>query len=112
MTVRSSLADDAPSLEVSRNVYVPAVEKLAVVCRALALAKFTVPGPLNLVQPNVSSPGGMGNPSSFTVPFSVALAGSVMVWSEPAFDDGPWFVGKAEPDNSRSKMTSLLLVLA
>src|SRR5439155_920771 len=36
------------------------------------------------------------------------VAGKVMVWSEPAFADGPWFGGKAEPDSSRSNMMSLL----
>src|SRR6266568_5363190 len=112
VTVMSSLADKGPSPAVNRRTYAPLVEKLAVVLNALAFANVTVPEPLNLLHPNKSSPGGIGRPSSLTVPFSVALAGSVMVWSEPAFADGPWFGGKAEPDNSRSNMMSLLVVLA
>jgi len=34
-------------------------------------------------------PPGLGKPSSLTVPLSVALAGSVVVWSGPAFASGP-----------------------
>ena len=82
------------------------------VCSAFGLAKVTVPGPLRLVHQNVSNPGGMGNPSSLTLPLRVAFSGSVMVWSAPALAAGGWFGGKAEPDSSRSKLMSLLVTLA
>ena len=112
MTLRSSVAESAPSLAESRNIYVPGVEKLAVVFRELASPNATVPGPLNLVQANDSIPGGIGRPSSRTAPSSDTPAGRVTVWSAPALTTGPWFGGKAEPESSRSKMMSLLLALA
>src|SRR2546429_9834926 len=87
-TVMSAVTDYAPSLAVRRSPWALAIEKAAVVFNALALANVTVPGPLNFVHPNVRSPGGMGRPSSLAVPFSVALAGSVMDWSGPALADG------------------------
>ncbi len=66
---------------------------VAVVAFALAFAKVTVPGPLTADQVVVTVAGGFGNPSSVTVPLSVALAGKVMVWSNPAFTTGGWFTG-------------------
>src|SRR5437867_9072447 len=50
MITTSSLPDNWLSLAVSRNVYVPPTEKLAVVPAALVLPKVTVPGPLTLLQ--------------------------------------------------------------
>ena len=79
VTVTSSLLDTALSSPVSRSTYVPAAEKLAVVLTALAFAKLTVPGPLTFDQTVVTAPGGLGNPSSVTLPASVALDGSVIV---------------------------------
>ena len=55
----------------------PAAEKLAVVERAAALLKVTVPGPLVFVQRVVT--GSPLRPSSVYEPFSVAAAGSVIV---------------------------------
>ena len=46
----------------------PLVEKLAVVLRALALPKVTVPGPLIFDQLAVQAEGGLGRPSSLIVP--------------------------------------------
>ena len=74
--------------------------------------KVTVPGPLTLIHPTVSNPGGMGKPSSLTMPLRIALARRLVVWSGPALADGERFGGKAEPDSSRSKLTSLLARLA
>src|SRR5205823_700838 len=89
MTCTSSNADSAASLAVGRRLYVPAVGTSAVVVAALAGAKVTVPGPLVRVQVMVSA-GGAGKPSSVTVPFSVAVDGSVTVRSGPAFTTGGW----------------------
>ena len=80
----SSLELSAPSLAVSRSRYRPACEKLALVTSELALVKFTVPGPLTLLQVVVTVAGGLGRPSSVTVPLNAAVAGSVIVWSAPA----------------------------
>ncbi len=79
MTLMSSLVDSTLSLAVSRRTYVPAVEKVAVVEAALALAKVTVPGPLTTVHAMVRVPGGLGKPSSVTVPTKLAAAGKAMV---------------------------------
>ncbi len=76
------------SFAVSRSTYVPAAEKLAVVSTAAALPNVTVPGPLTCVQAVVTVAGGVGNPSSVTVPSSVATAGRVIVWSGPALTTG------------------------
>ncbi len=75
--VTSLLLDRIPSDAVNRNAYVPEVEKLAVVLRALMLTKVTVPGPLNFdhVVVNVCE----GRPSSVAVPFRLADEGSVIV---------------------------------
>ena len=63
------------------------MEKLAVVLRAFRLPNVTVvPGPLTFDQVVVSVP--VGKPSSVAVPFSVAEAGNVMVWFDPALTVG------------------------
>ena len=49
---------------------------------------MTVPGPLTLDQVVVTVAGGFGFPSSVTVPFRLAVAGKVMVWSGPALTTG------------------------
>ena len=85
----SAYDDSAPSLAVRRRMYTPAVEKLAVVTAALGLAKVTVPGPEVLVHAIVNT-GGVGRPSSVTVPFSAALAGRVTVKFGPALTTGAW----------------------
>ena len=66
----------------------PAAEKVAVVSTAFGLPKVTVPGPLTLLQVGVVAPGGLGRPSSVTVPSRLAEAGSVTVWSAPADTEG------------------------
>ena len=66
----------------------PAAEKLALVSIAFGLAKVTVPGPETFVQVVVTAPGGLGRPSSVTVPSSAAFAGRLIVWSGPAFTFG------------------------
>ncbi len=55
--------------------------------RALALLKLTVPGPLTWLHVVVST-GGMGSPSSMAAPVKVAMPGSVITWSRPAFTTG------------------------
>ena len=55
------------------------MEKLTQVLAAFALPKVTVPGPLTFDQVTVVEAGGLGNPSSLTVPDSVAWLGRVMV---------------------------------
>src|SRR5262245_50679497 len=111
-----SVAESAPSLAVSRRRYVPAIENEAVVVSALAVPKLTVPGPLPLLQATVNIPGGLGSPSSLTVPESAADAGSVMVWLGPASTIGAW-LGRGStvictestpvsaPSNAESRMT-------
>ena len=54
------------------------MEKLATVLQEVALLKVTVPVPLNLDHVWVSVLPA-GKPSSVTVPFKVAVAGSVML---------------------------------
>ena len=77
--VTSEVLERALSLAVSRNTYVPAAEKLAVVFLALALPNATVPGPLTFDQVVVRVPGGFGKPSSVAVPLSVTEDDRVMV---------------------------------
>lgn len=91
VTCTSSLATSEPSLAVSRSTYVPAAPKLAVVDTLVGLANVTVPGPEALVHMKPTATGGFGSPSSFAVPFSVAVAGSVMLWSVPALTVGAPF---------------------
>src|SRR4029079_7772899 len=79
----SSNEVSAPSPAVSRSTYTPDTLKLAVVFNALTLPNVTVPGPLNLLHVLVST-GGAGKPSSLADPLRLAVAGSVMVWSDPA----------------------------
>jgi hypothetical protein len=54
VTVTSSFVLKAESLAPRRKTYVPATLKVAVVEAALELAKVTVPGPLILLQVEVS----------------------------------------------------------
>ena len=70
----SEAEDNVPSLAVSRKVYLPAVENVAVVLSALALAKVTAPGPpiaLHVVCRVL--------PLVLAVPERLAAAGNVMV---------------------------------
>ena len=60
-------------------MWLPAIEKVAVVVRALALPKVTVPGPLTIDQVVVTVPGGVGRPSSEADPARAAVAGKVIV---------------------------------
>jgi hypothetical protein len=78
VTVTSSFALRAESLALSRKTYVPAAPNDAVVEVALALANVTVPGPLILLQVEVSVEP-CGKPSSVAVPLSVADEGRVTV---------------------------------
>ena len=70
ITTTSSNADSALSLAVSRSVYVPGAENVAVVAFALGLANVTVPDPINSDQVVGTVAGGLGSPSSVTVPAS------------------------------------------
>jgi hypothetical protein len=88
VTLTSSLALSVPSDAVSRSTYDPATVNVAVVVSAAGVPNVTVPGPLTLVQAFVTDAGGLGNPSSVTVPTKLAVAGSVIVWSTPAFTVG------------------------
>src|SRR5262245_34750004 len=78
----------APSLAVSLSTYVPAVEKMARVSTSATFSNVTVPGPLTLLHVVLTSAGGIGSPSSFTVASSIASAGNVIVWSTPASTSG------------------------
>ena len=71
----------------------PAWEKVAVVSTWEALPKVTVPGPESLVQVVVTDPGGLGSPSSLTVPLRLAASGIVTVRLGPASTDGAVFAG-------------------
>src|SRR5688572_12412871 len=83
VTVVVSLMVNVPSVAVSANTYVPAVEKVAVVAAAPALPNVTVPGPLDLLHAR------MGVLSmSATEPTSDAAAGSATGTSGPAFTNG------------------------
>ncbi len=48
------------------------------VTAAFGLPNVTVPGPLTIVQAVVNAAGGLGRPSSLTVPLKLAEAGSVI----------------------------------
>ena len=76
--VVSANALSAVSLAVKRNTYVPATLNVAVVAGLAAFANVTVPGPLVRVHRLVTA-APVGNPSSVTVPASVAPAGNVIV---------------------------------
>src|SRR2546426_1032902 len=90
----TSLVDArALSLAVSRRVYTPAAEKVAVVLSALEALNVTVPGPLTLLHMMVSAPGGLGSPSSVAVPVRLAAFGSVIVWLAPALTTGALLPG-------------------
>ena len=56
----------------------------------MTLANVTVPGPLTFDHVVVTVLPA-GKPSSFAVPFKLAEAGSVMVWSGPALTVGASF---------------------
>ena len=58
---------NSPSNAVSRRTYAPGMLKVAVVSMPVEL-KVTTPGPLTCIQPVVRPPGGLGKPSSITVP--------------------------------------------
>src|ERR1044071_7500643 len=75
--VISEVDDNALSLAVSRNPYVPEVENVAVVLSALTFPNVTVPGPLTFDHIVCRVP--FGKPSSVAVPDRLAAAGSVMV---------------------------------
>jgi hypothetical protein len=90
----SALALSALSLPVSRNVYDPAAENVAVVAALDAEPNVTVPGPLTFVQLTVKVLP-LGNPSSLAVPARMAVADRLIVWFGPAFTTGAWFVGEA-----------------
>src|SRR4051812_23588666 len=81
------------SLPVSRSVYVPGTLKLACVSAAFALTKLTAPGPLSSVQVAVVAAGGVGCPSSLTLPWRAALAGGGMGRAGPAVAGGGGFGG-------------------
>lgn len=51
-------------------------------------AKVTVPGPDNFDQVKLTTPGGLGRPSSLTVPLRLATSGKVTVRLVPAFTCG------------------------
>ena len=60
----------------------------------MTLANVTVPGPLTFDHVVVTVLPA-GKPSSFAVPFKLAEAGSVIVWSGPALTAGARFVDDA-----------------
>ena len=60
------------------------MEKVALVSTAEAFPKVTVPGPESLLQVVVTVPGGLGSPSSVTVPLREAEDGSVTGGTVPA----------------------------
>ena len=62
-----------------------------------AFANVTVPGPSYFDQVVVTAPGGVGNPSSVTVPSSDAVSGSVTVRAGPASTTGAVFPALAAP---------------
>src|SRR6185503_18389121 len=80
------------SLADNRSTYVPGVEKIALVTGLLMSLNVTRPGPLNWLQ-NAVTVEPAGKPSSATVPFKLAVFGSVIVWFGPAFTIGAWFAG-------------------
>jgi hypothetical protein len=103
----SSDDDNAPSLAVSRNVYVPEVDMTADAFNELTLTKTTVPGPLTFVQlTEIVLPD--GRPSSVAVPDNVGPAGRVTVWSGPAFTTGALFV----PDEALTTIIMSSVVVA
>jgi hypothetical protein len=91
VTFISSEVLRTPSFAVSLRTYEPEALKLAVVLSAFVFPKLTVPGPLTTLQVVVNEAGGLGKPSSVTVPFRVTPEGSVVDWSEPAFTIGGVF---------------------
>src|SRR5262245_21354267 len=85
----SSDAVSAESLAVSRSTYRPACENVALAVRLAPLPNCTVPVPLTFVHCVVTADPA-GSPSSVAVPARLAFAGSVIVWSAPAFTVGRW----------------------
>ena len=86
--VTSSKAELRLSFAVSLRTYVPADENDATGLSIEASENVTLPGPDTLVHAVWRFPGGFGLPSSDADPASVAVAGSVIVWSGPAFTVG------------------------
>ena len=78
VTATSLVLDNDPSEAVKRSVYVPAVEKDAVVFNEAAFPKVTVPAPL-IFDHDVVRVLVTGNPSSVAVPLRVAVDGDVIV---------------------------------
>ena len=71
----------------------PEAEKLAVVETAFGLPKATVPAPLIWLHVVVVTPGGLGFPSSVTLPLKLTITGQITVWFVPADTMGAMFVG-------------------
>ncbi len=69
--VTVSEADNAVSLAVSCNTYVPSTEKVTAVPGEPGFANVTVPGPLTLLQAAVTA-APAGSPSTVTVPANIA----------------------------------------
>src|SRR4030095_16685559 len=83
----SSVPMRCVSLADNRSTYVPDVEKIAFVTGLLISLKVTRPGPLTWLQ-NVDTVAPTGKPSSATVPFRLAVFGSVIVLFGPALTIG------------------------
>jgi hypothetical protein len=74
-----ALDESAPSLAVSCRTYVPGCTKLAVVAACVGVLTSARDGPDTCDHASVNAAGGLGRPSSVAEPFSVAVAGRVMV---------------------------------
>ena len=92
LIVMSALLMSCESEAVNRKTYVPDWLNVTVVTALPSLAKFTLPGPLTLLQPALTELP-CGNPSSLTEPFKAADPGKVIVWSRPALTTGGWLTG-------------------
>jgi hypothetical protein len=88
MIVVESDAVSAPSLAVNIRTYVPAWPNDACVSTAFAFWKVTVPGPLETLHVTVTAAGGLGRPSSVTVPSSEAPKRMLAVAFGPASTTG------------------------
>src|SRR6185436_8690031 len=91
VTSTSSLLERAPSFAVRRRVYCPAKVKLTLLARLVTSPNVTKPGPLTLDQLAVQRPGGLGSPSSVTLPPRFSKEGNRTVRSAPAFTTGASF---------------------
>src|ERR1043165_4647197 len=83
-----ALDESVPSLAVSCRTYVPGCTKLAVVAAFVRALTSARDGPDTCDHETVNAAGGFGRPSSVAEPLSVAVAGSVIVWSLPALTVG------------------------